>query len=49
MIGRTRVGFKYFVWGMMVGILFAPRSGKETRAKVWNKLGSAVDTLLGLV
>jgi gas vesicle protein len=49
MIGRTRVGFKYLVWGMMVGILFAPRSGKETRAKVWNKLGGAVDTILGLI
>ena len=49
MIGRTRVGFKYLVWGMMVGILFAPRSGKETRAKVWNKLGSAVGTVLGLI
>jgi gas vesicle protein len=49
MIGRTRVGFKYLVWGMMVGILFAPRSGKETRAKVWNKLGGAVDTVLGLI
>jgi gas vesicle protein len=49
MIGRTRVGFKYLVWGMMVGVLFAPRSGKETRAKVWNKLGSALDTVLGLI
>ena len=49
MIGRTRVGFKYLVWGMMVGILFAPRSGKETRAKVWNKLGGALDTVLGLI
>lgn len=49
MIGRTRVGFKYLVWGMMVGILFAPRSGKETRAKVWNKLVGAVDTVLGLI
>ena len=49
MIGRTRVGFKYLVWGMMVGVLFAPRSGRETRAKVWNKLGSALDTVLGLI
>lgn len=49
MIGRTRVGFKYLVWGMMVGILFAPRSGKETRAKLLNKLGSALNTVLGLI
>ena len=49
MIGRTRVGFKYLVWGMMAGILFAPNSGKETRAKVWKKLGGAVDTVLRMI
>ena len=49
MIGRTRVGFKYLFWGLVIGVLFAPRSGKETRAKVLSKLGGAVDTVLGLV
>ncbi len=49
MIGRTRVGFKYLFWGLIIGVLFAPRSGKETRAKVWNKLSSAIDTVLGMV
>ncbi len=49
MIGRTRVGFKYLFWGMVVGLLFAPRSGKETRAKVMNKLKGGADALLGLI
>lgn len=49
MIGRTRVGLKYLFWGLIVGVLFAPRSGKETRAKVYNKLGSAVDAVLGIL
>jgi len=49
MIGRTRVSFKYLFWGMVVGLLFAPRSGKETRAKVINKLKGGADALLGLI
>lgn len=49
MIGRTRVGFKYLFWGLVAGVLFAPRSGKETRAKVLNKLGGVFDTVLGMI
>lgn len=47
MIGRTRVGFKYFFWGMLVGVLFAPNSGKATRAKVMDKAGNLLGSLLG--
>lgn len=49
MIGKTRVGFKYFFWGLMIGVLFAPRSGKENRQKVFGKLGSVFDAVLGLI
>ena len=49
MIGRTRVALKYLFWGLALGVLFAPRSGKETRAKVWSKLGSALDSVLKLI
>jgi gas vesicle protein len=49
MIGKTRVGLKYLFWGMLVGVLFAPRSGKETRAKLLDKLSHAASSLLGLI
>ncbi len=49
MIGRTRMGFKYLFWGLVVGVLFAPRSGKETRASVMNKLKGGADALLNLI
>lgn len=49
MIGRTRVGFKYLFWGLMLGVVFAPRSGKETRARIWSKAGKALDTVLGMI
>lgn len=31
MISRTRTAFKFLTYGLLIGILFAPRSGKETR------------------
>lgn len=49
MIGKTRVGFKYFFWGMVTGVVFAPRSGKETRKKILSKAGGAIDAVLGLL
>lgn len=49
MIGRTRTAFKFFVYGLLVGLLFAPRSGEETRARVFAWLNQAVkDTVGGL-
>jgi len=32
MIGRAKTAAKFFTYGLVVGILFAPRSGAETRA-----------------
>jgi gas vesicle protein len=49
MIGKTRVGFKYLFWGLIIGVLFAPRSGKETRAKLLDKLSHAASSILGLI
>ena len=34
MIGRARTAMKFFFYGLVVGILFAPRSGDETRARL---------------
>ena len=47
MIGKTRVGFKYLFWGLVVGVLFAPRSGKETRAKLIAPIKDAVFAVAG--
>jgi hypothetical protein len=39
MIGQMRTAMKFFVYGLAIGILFAPRSGKESRAALfeWGK------------
>lgn len=34
MIGRARTALKFFFYGLVIGILFAPRSGEETRARL---------------
>jgi gas vesicle protein len=34
MLGRTRTAMKFFVYGLVLGLLFAPRSGEETRKQV---------------
>ena len=47
MIGKMRVGLKYLFWGMVVGVLFAPSSGKETRAKLLTPLKDAVFAVVG--
>lgn len=31
MLARTRTAMKFFVYGLGIGVLFAPRSGKDSR------------------
>ncbi len=46
MIGRTRTAIKFFVYGLVGGLLFAPRSGAETRKELQAWLTSTVqDTM----
>jgi gas vesicle protein len=47
MIGRTRTALKFFVYGLLVGLLFAPRSGEETRARVAAWAGQSVKDVMG--
>jgi hypothetical protein len=48
MFDRTRTAVKFLVYGLAIGLLFAPRPGKETRAQVLDFLGQAVrDVLAG--
>lgn len=50
MISRTRTAFKFFVYGLLIGIFFAPRSGAETRAKVMAWVGQAAkDAMNGVL
>ncbi len=49
MIGRARTALKFFVYGLLLGLLFAPRSGEETRGRVFAWLNQTVkDTMGGL-
>jgi gas vesicle protein len=34
MLGNARTAMKFFVYGLILGLLFAPRSGKETRKEL---------------
>ena len=47
MIGRARTAMKFFVYGLLVGLLFAPASGEETRRRVLSWAGQTVKELLG--
>ena len=47
MIGRARTALKFFVYGLVVGLLFAPRSGEETRTRVLGWVNQTVKDTLG--
>jgi hypothetical protein len=47
MIARARTALKFFVYGLVIGLLFAPRSGEETRARLMAWFGGAVNDVLG--
>lgn len=42
MIGRARTAVKFFAYGLVGGLLFAPRSGAETRKQVMSWVSSTV-------
>ena len=42
MIGSARTAMKFFVYGLILGLLFAPRSGAETRKEVMGWASEAV-------
>lgn len=33
-LARMRTAVKFFTWGLVVGLLFAPNAGSETRARL---------------
>lgn len=48
MIGRLRVALKFFVYGLSLGILFAPRTGKESRDALTGWVSRTAKETLGL-
>lgn len=49
MIGRARTGIKFFVYGLLIGLFFAPRSGEETRGRVLAWANQTIKDTLGNV
>jgi hypothetical protein len=47
MIGRAKTGAKFFTYGLIIGILFAPRSGAETRTMAINWVSQLVKSIAG--
>lgn len=48
MLRVVRSSLKYLVFGILIGLFFAPRRGDETRQIVLNWIGNAVGGLLGV-
>ena len=49
MVNRARTAMKFFVYGLLVGVLFAPSSGEETRGRILSWAGRTVKEVLGAV
>jgi gas vesicle protein len=49
MLRNARTAVKFFVYGIIVGLLFAPQSGAELRKQVFGMLGDTIsDTMSGV-
>ena len=46
MLGSAKTAVKYFVYGLVVGLAVAPRSGAETRKEVVNWATEAIRSVL---
>ncbi len=43
MLRNARTAVKFFVYGVIVGLLFAPNSGAETRKQLFGMLGDTIN------
>ncbi len=49
MIKNLQTAVKFFVYGLAAGLLFAPRSGAESRKELLNWISSTVKETAGTV
>jgi MFS-type transporter involved in bile tolerance (Atg22 family) len=47
MFGHARTAVKFFVYGLLIGIFFAPRSGAESRTAAIEWATDAVKSVMG--
>ncbi len=47
MLRNARTAVKFFTYGIIVGLLFAPQSGEETRKQIFGMLGGTIEEALG--
>jgi len=47
MLGRMRVALKFMTFGMLLGVILAPRSGAETRHEITDWVSSMTRGMLG--
>lgn len=45
MIRNARTAVKFFVYGLIAGLLFAPGSGEENRKKLMDWIGGSVSNI----
>ena len=43
----ARVALKYFTFGLVFGLLFAPRAGQETRGMLISRVSALIQDRLG--
>jgi len=48
MVARTRTALKFLTYGLLIGLLFAPRSGKETRSAAISWVSKTAKETFGL-
>ncbi|MDW8060916.1 MAG: YtxH domain-containing protein [Thermomicrobium sp.] len=49
MLGRLRTAAKFFAWGLLLGLLFAPASGQEARRRLLHWVTAQLESRLARV
>ena len=47
MLRNARTAVKFFTYGIIIGLLFAPQSGEETRKQLFGMLGGTIEEAIG--